>query len=135
LPHADLLITLNALLAAILGADDDPTAPWCEPFTPLTATRASDGAVTPARDHLLISGHIGGVNKDGALQLRGWLKALCHAAGPDRLPAGSDPGGATPCALQLPGEVAPVLYCHLLNSRQYCLFAFFSALACARLFF
>jgi len=58
-------------------------------------------AATRARDRLLLSGHIGGVNKDGSLQLAGWLKPLCLAAGMGRLPDGFDPDGAAPFLLNL----------------------------------
>jgi ATP-dependent helicase/nuclease subunit A len=58
-------------------------------------------AATRTRDLLLLSGHIGGVNKDGSLRLAGWLKPLCQAAGMDCLPDGFDPDGAAPVALKL----------------------------------
>jgi ATP-dependent helicase/nuclease subunit A len=35
--HPRLLAALNAMLAPILGADEDPARPWVEPFEPLTA--------------------------------------------------------------------------------------------------
>ena len=35
--HRRLLAALNAMLAPILGADEDPARPWVEPFEPLTA--------------------------------------------------------------------------------------------------
>ncbi|HHW88908.1 MAG TPA: UvrD-helicase domain-containing protein [Chloroflexi bacterium] len=66
-------------------------------------------ATTRARDRLLVSGHISGVNQDGSLRLNGWLKVLCHAVGLERLPDNFEADGAAPHQLYLPLAGVPVV--------------------------